>query len=286
MYLLLLESIGRDINVKAVLFALAIIAGVALLMGGIIVLISKICHVEEDPRIAQVTELLAGANCGGCGYPGCGGFACALCEGKADVSACGPTSAENKAAICEILGMAAETGEPTIAVVACAGGSNAVDKFAYEGYCDCDNQILVAGGPKACTAGCMGGGTCVTACPYGAIEIVDGCAKVKPEECRSCGLCIKACPKNVITRIPQSASIYIACNSKCKGKDVMAQCKVGCIGCGICARMCPNGAITMVDNLPVIDYSKCTSCHVCVAKCPRKIIRYVNEPVATESAEK
>ena len=284
MYQLLLGAIGQPIQWGSVGIAVAIIAGVSLLMGGIIVLISKICHVEEDPRIAQVTELLAGANCGGCGYPGCGGFACALCEGKAEVGACGPTSAENKAAICEILGMAAESGEPTIAIVACAGGNNATNKFAYEGYTECENQALVAGGPKACTAGCMGGGSCVTACPYGAIEIVDGCAKVKPEECRSCGLCIKACPKNVITRIPQSASIYIACNSKCKGKDVMAQCKVGCIGCGICARMCPNGAITMVDNLPVIDYSKCTNCHVCVAKCPRKIIRYVNEQPAEQNA--
>ena len=34
-------------------------------------------EVYEDPRIAQVQEVLPGANCGGCGYPGCGGFATA-----------------------------------------------------------------------------------------------------------------------------------------------------------------------------------------------------------------
>ena len=84
MYQLLLGAIGQPIQWGSVGIAVAIIAGVSLLMGGIIVLISKICHVEEDPRIAQVTELLAGANCGGCGYTGCGGFACALCEGKAE----------------------------------------------------------------------------------------------------------------------------------------------------------------------------------------------------------
>ena len=38
---------------------------------------SKKFEVYEDPRIAQVQEVLPGANCGGCGYPGCGGFAAA-----------------------------------------------------------------------------------------------------------------------------------------------------------------------------------------------------------------
>ena len=33
---------------------------------------SKKFEVYEDPRIAQVQEVLPGANCGGCGYPGCG----------------------------------------------------------------------------------------------------------------------------------------------------------------------------------------------------------------------
>ena len=36
---------------------------------------SKKFEVYEDPRIAQVQEVLPGANCGGCGYPGCAGFA-------------------------------------------------------------------------------------------------------------------------------------------------------------------------------------------------------------------
>jgi RnfABCDGE-type electron transport complex B subunit len=31
--------------------------------------------VEEDARIDVVTDLLPGANCGGCGFPGCRGFA-------------------------------------------------------------------------------------------------------------------------------------------------------------------------------------------------------------------
>ena len=48
---------------------------------------------------------------------------------------------------------------------------------------------------------------------------------------------------------------------------------VAVIGCGLCAKNCPEQAITMVNNLPVIDYSKCTGCMTCVAKCPRKTIK-------------
>ena len=46
---------------------------------------AKKFEVYEDPRIAQVQEVLPGANCGGCGYPGCGGFASACV--KADTLA-------------------------------------------------------------------------------------------------------------------------------------------------------------------------------------------------------
>ena len=34
--------------------------------------------VHEDPRIDAVEGMLPGANCGGCGYPGCRGLADAL----------------------------------------------------------------------------------------------------------------------------------------------------------------------------------------------------------------
>ena len=32
-------------------------------------------HVQQDPRVDAVMELLPGANCGGCGLVGCGDFA-------------------------------------------------------------------------------------------------------------------------------------------------------------------------------------------------------------------
>ncbi|MBQ9125840.1 MAG: 4Fe-4S binding protein, partial [Clostridia bacterium] len=53
--------------------------------------------------------------------------------------------------------------------------------------------------------------------------------------------------------------------------------QVGCIACGKCQRLCPNGAIILVNNVPVIDYSKCTNCGACAEGCPRKCIKLVHD---------
>ena len=49
----------------------------ALISAVILYVASKKFAVYEDPRIAQVAEVLPQANCGGCGFPGCSGFAAA-----------------------------------------------------------------------------------------------------------------------------------------------------------------------------------------------------------------
>ena len=54
-----------------IVFAIVVVVVLGLAGGVILVLASKFMAVYEDPRIAQVTECLAGANCGGCGYAGC-----------------------------------------------------------------------------------------------------------------------------------------------------------------------------------------------------------------------
>jgi ferredoxin len=118
----------------------------------------------------------------------------------------------------------------------------------------------------------MGFGSCVDACQFDAIHVVDGVAVVDKETCVACGKCVSACPKNLIELIPYGAPKAVACNSKDKGKDVRVACKTGCIGCSICVKQCEAGAITVEDNLAKIDYSKCNGCGKCAEKCPQKII--------------
>lgn len=274
--LLLLAEVGQELQWQSIGIAVALIAGLSLVLGVLIVLLSRVCEVKTDPRIKEVRDLLAGSNCGACGHPGCDGFAKALVEGSANLADCSQTSKTNIIEISNILGVAVDGNtEPTIAVVACAGGNKCQDKYAYQGYGDCTGQNMLAGGRKACHTGCMGSGTCVDKCPYSAIECKEGYAQIDPALCRSCGLCIKACPKSIIKRVPVSATVYIACSTNERGKDVSSVCSAGCIACGICQKVCPSDAIHLVNNVPIIDYSKCTHCNTCLEKCPRKIIRRV-----------
>ena len=96
MYLLLADKFGQPIQWATFGIAIAVMVGVALVMAGLIILISRFCQVKEDPRIKEVEKHLAGANCGACGHPGCAGFAKALVEGKAILNSCGQTDKEKQ----------------------------------------------------------------------------------------------------------------------------------------------------------------------------------------------
>ena len=230
-------------------------------------------HVDEDPRVEAILEELPGANCGGCGYPGCPGLASAIAEGKAPVNQCPVGGAAVAAKIGAIMGVEAGSTEKVTAYVKCQGKCGvAVDKYNYDGISDCVMASQLAGGAKGCSFGCLGLGSCVAACAFDAIHIVDGIAVVDKDACVACKKCIEACPKGLIELVPAKNLVRVGCSSKDKGKDVMANCKIGCIGCKLCEKNCPTGAITVTDNIAHVDYSKCIQCGTCVAKCPKKVI--------------
>lgn len=249
---------------------------------------SKKFAVEIDERQEKITEVLPGANCGGCGFPGCAGLAAAVVEGKAPVNGCPVGGAAVAAKVAAIMGVEAGAGVRNVAVVHCNGTSeNAVEKASYIGIADCRAAVIAQGGSKGCRYGCMGLGTCTKVCKFDAIYIgTDGIAHVDEAKCTSCKKCIEACPKAIIALKPETQKVYINCSSHDRGKDVTSLCKVGCIGCGICAKSCPFGAIEMLNNLPVIDYEKCKQCNICVNKCPTHAIKgkeiKKKQPVAVE----
>jgi len=244
----------------SIISALIILGGLSLLFGLGLGLASKIFHVEKDPRIKKIEEVLPGANCGACGAPGCSGFAEGVVQGKYDVHGCVPGGEEVAEAIAKIMGIEAESVEPKIAVIQCQGGCDNSEKRAhYQGIEDCTAATLIDNGDKGCEYGCLGYGTCVAACPFDALSMgEDGLPVVDEEKCTGCGECVKACPRNIISLIPVSQKVYLGCVSKDFGKAVKSVCKVGCIGCGLCARpkIVENEIITMDGKLPVIHAEK------------------------------
>lgn len=66
----------------AILWAVLVMVAIALLLGLALALATRFLSVKEDPRKDETIKKLPGANCGGCGYPGCAGLADALIGGQ------------------------------------------------------------------------------------------------------------------------------------------------------------------------------------------------------------
>ncbi len=257
-----------------IIFPAIIVGGVGIIISIFLSKAGQVFAVEVDEREEQILELLPGNNCGGCGYAGCSGFASAIVEGKAPANGCPVGSAKMSASIATIMGEAVEEKVPQCAAVKCIGRTGvAKDVYEYHGVKDCTMmEFMQNKGSKACAYGCLGFGSCANVCPFDAIEIVEGVARIDKDLCKACGKCLKICPRNLIVYVPKTKETDVFCNSKDKGKTVMDNCKSGCIGCRLCVKVCESDAITVVDNLAQIDYTKCINCGKCVEKCPKKVI--------------
>ncbi|ONI48126.1 ferredoxin [Candidatus Epulonipiscioides saccharophilum] len=257
-----------------ILIATLIVGGTGLFIGIFLGFAGKAFAVEVDPREEGIMGVLPGNNCGGCGYPGCGGLATAIVNGEAEATACPVGGSEVATKIAEIMGQEVGEIKPMTAFVKCGGTcEKAGETYNYNGVEDCKMMSLMQnGGSKACNYGCLGLGTCLKACPFNAIKIIDGVAVIDKELCKACSKCISACPKNLIELIPQDAGQKVLCSSNDKGKDVMSACKVGCIGCKMCTKVCDSNAIAVDNNIAHINYDECTNCGKCATKCPKKCI--------------
>lgn len=258
---------------EAIIIPTLILGGLGLLFGLLLALASIIFKVESDERIEKIINCLPGANCGGCGYAGCGAFADAIVKGDASASGCKVISDENLDQIAQIMGIECVKEEKKVAFVKCSGTCDvAPDKYEIFGVDDCVVAFTLSGGPKKCSYGCMGLGSCVSVCKFDALSIVNGVAVVDDLKCVGCGSCAAICPKNLISLIPVNQKKVVACSSEDKGAFMKDACKIGCIGCGICAKNCPEEAISVDNFLASIDSTKCSDCGICVEKCPKKII--------------
>ena len=278
-----------------ILIAVIVLGAIGLIAALVLFVASKRFAVYEDPRSAQVSELLPGANCGGCGFAGCGGMADALVKG-ADAGSleglnCPVGGAVVMGKVADLLGMAIANGEPKVAVVRCNGTCEHRARIVeYAGLRTCAAMHSCGGGETTCDFGCLGCGDCEEACQFNAIRFnhETRIPEVDEEKCTACGACAKACPRGIIElrkKGPKGRRVYVSCVNKDKGPAAMKACTVSCIGCSKCEKECPFGAITVENNLAYIDPEKCRLCRKCEKVCPKQAIVAVNFPAPKPKPE-
>ncbi len=266
-----------------------LMGSLGLVVGVGLAIASKIFYVWVDPRVEAINEALPGANCGGCGYPGCSANAEAIVAGKASASSCVAGGPEIAVEIAGIMGVKLEAKEPDIALPGCTYGINDADlKYSYEGINDCRAAAILGGGSKACPVGCLGLGTCVSACPFGALKMgEDNLPVVDPDLCTGCGTCERVCPKHIITLSSNSRRI----THEYKTDECSAPCQ----------RECPTGIdipayifqvskgnyskavriIKETNPFPLVCGRICV--HPCELECRRNL---VDEPVAINNLKR
>lgn len=187
-------------TISFVLIAVIVMGVLGLVLGLGLAVASKVFYVYVDPVIQAVETALPGANCGGCGYAGCSANAIAIVEGKSTATSCVAGGEDVALAIAAALGVSMVAKEPDFARPDCSFGmGEAETRFRYMGLSDCRAAALLYGGAKVCKIGCLGLGTCIRACPFGALSMgPEGIPVVDDAKCTGCGTCERACPKHII----------------------------------------------------------------------------------------
>ncbi len=267
---------------QAFIIPIAAAVAIALIAALLLSLAAKFMAVPVNETQAAIRAELPGANCGACGFAGCDDYAVALAEGgDIKTNLCVPGADAVAAAIAAILGQDAEDVIEQVANVRCSGLCDVTKpEMDYQGLKTCAAAKGLFGGPGSCKYGCIGFGDCERVCPYGAIQVCNGLAKVDREKCVGCGMCARTCPQHIIDIIPDVKRVYVACSSADKGAVTNKLCSAGCIGCKLCEKACKFDAVHVENNHAVIDIDKCKNCGLCAKACPKKVIKMYPKPQA------
>ena len=135
--------------------AITVVTLIGILCAVMLSVASKVMAVKVDERIPLVRECLPGANCGGCGFPGCDGYAAAMVGDESlPITLCAPGGAAAAAKVAKVLGREAGEMVKTYACVNCLGDCDATgSKLTYFGIETCAAAKLTYGGAGKCGFG-------------------------------------------------------------------------------------------------------------------------------------
>ena len=262
-----------------VLLTALVALAIAFVLGTALGFFKQFFAVPEDPLVGKIREVLPGVNCGGCGHPGCDGFAAALAAGQTGTCPPGGQAVAKQLAL--LVGGAELI--PSVAILACRGShEKAKLKGEYIGVKSCRAAKISSGGIKLCSWACQGFGDCVRTCKFDALIIgKNGLPQIDTAKCTGCKACANECPQHIIWILPKDKkAVRPLCSNMNVNRTMVARnCKAGCIKCELCVKNCPEQCIKMVNGIPVVDYDKCTSCGVCIGKCPIKVLEFMPRDV-------
>ena len=262
---------------NSIIISILSMAGLGLFFASVLAVVNQKLKVKVDPRIDQIEKALPGLNCTACGFTSCHQYAEALAKEEALPDQCKAGGQVVITHLCEILGLKVEKKTEAVAVLHCGADlSKRKKKASYLGVETCVAAHNTFGGEVLCEYGCLGYGDCMTACPFGAITMVNALPKIDKHKCTACGKCVSACPRAIITveEINSKDFIYIACNNPDKGPDTRKTCPVGCIACGLCQKL-TDGIFHVESNLARVEYDRIkdiSNTEEVVSKCPTKCI--------------
>ncbi|MBY6185831.1 electron transport complex subunit RsxB [Marinobacter hydrocarbonoclasticus] len=162
---------------SSIVFAVLVLAGLALVFGVLLGYAAIRFKVEGDPMVEQIEQALPQTQCGQCGYPGCRPYAEAIAKGEAPINRCPPGGEATVQKLADMLGVEAEP---------------------LDADADSRPKVAYIREPE-----CIGCTKCIQACP---VDAIVGTGKqmhtVIADLCTGCDLCVEPCPVDCIDMLP------------------------------------------------------------------------------------